>query len=89
VGELAGGFEPVDDVEVEVVPAGAAVEDEGCDSDERGHGNEDQGPAVSGHGFRVPRCGVMVKKRRSFDSANGDETAIGFAQDDTFLGLGI
>ncbi len=27
VGELAGGFEPAEDVEVEVVSAGAAVED--------------------------------------------------------------
>ena len=34
VGELAGGFEPVEDVEVEVVAAGAAVEDERKDGDE-------------------------------------------------------
>ena len=28
VGELAGGFEPIEDVEVEVVAAGAALENE-------------------------------------------------------------
>jgi len=36
VSELAGGFHPVDEVEVEVVAAGAAVEDEGEDGDAGG-----------------------------------------------------
>ena len=36
VGELPGGFEPAEDVEVEVVTAGAAVDEEGKDGDQRG-----------------------------------------------------
>ena len=40
VGELAGGLEPVEDMEVEVVTAGAAVEDESQDGDEGGEGDE-------------------------------------------------
>ena len=41
MGELAGGFEPVEEVEVEVVSAGAAVEDEREDGDESGDGDEE------------------------------------------------
>jgi hypothetical protein len=88
VGELAGGFEPVDDVEVEVVPAGAAVEDEGCDSDEGGQGDEDQGPAVSRHGFRVSR--QWVKGVEEGDADPSTARLCRFAQDDTFCGrLGL
>ena len=36
VGELAGGFHPVEEVEVEVVAAGAAVYEEGQGGEERG-----------------------------------------------------
>src|SRR6266851_2476391 len=56
VGELSGGFEPVEDVEVEVVAAGAAVAEEGDEDDERGE-REDQvveaGLSV-GHVFIFP-----------------------------------
>ncbi len=41
VSELAGGFEPVEEVEVEVVAAGAAVEDEREDGDECGYWDEE------------------------------------------------
>ena len=43
VGELAGGFEPTEDVEVEVVAAGAAVYQEGNDGQERGYGDQEVG----------------------------------------------
>ena len=43
VGELARGFEPVEEVEVEVVAAGATVDEERKDGDERGYGDEDVG----------------------------------------------
>jgi len=36
MGELAGGFEPVEKVEVEVVATGAAVDEEREDGEERG-----------------------------------------------------
>ncbi len=36
VGELAGGFHPAEEVEVEVVAAGAAVDEEWDDGEERG-----------------------------------------------------
>jgi hypothetical protein len=43
VGELAGGFHPVEEVEVEVVAAGAAIDEEWQDGDERGYWDEDVG----------------------------------------------
>ena len=51
VGELAGCLEPVEDVEVEVVAAGAAVEDERKDGDERGERKKDVGKSVALHGY--------------------------------------
>ena len=42
MGELAGGFEPVEEVEVEVVAAGAALEDEREDGDERGYRDDEE-----------------------------------------------
>ena len=42
VGELAGGLHPVEEVEVEVVAAGAAVQDEGKDGDEGGEGKDEE-----------------------------------------------
>ena len=53
MGELTGGFEPVEDVEIEVVAAGAALDDEWEDSDERGQGDEDVGQPGSGHGESI------------------------------------
>ena len=56
VAELAGGFEPVEDVEVEVVSAGAAVEEEGQDRDERGDGEYEEvesGPGFAGRNGHV------------------------------------
>ncbi len=49
MGELAGGFEPVEDVEVEVVSAGAAVEDQGQDGDKCSDGNEEEVEAAALH----------------------------------------
>ncbi len=49
VGELLGGFEPVEEVEVEVVAAGAAVEDEGKDDDECGYRDEEIGKSIARH----------------------------------------
>ena len=43
VGELAGGFEPVEEVEVEVVAAGTAVCKERDDGGKGGYGDEDVG----------------------------------------------
>jgi hypothetical protein len=43
------GFEPVDEVEVEVVAAGAAVADEREDDDERGYRNQEIGKAIAQH----------------------------------------
>ena len=44
--ELPGGFEPVEDVEVEVVATGGAVEDEGEDGYERGEREDEVVEAV-------------------------------------------
>ena len=43
MGELVGGFEPVEEMEVEVVAAGAALEDEGEDGDECGYRDNQEG----------------------------------------------
>jgi hypothetical protein len=51
VGELAGGLHPVEDVEVEVVAAGAAVEQERNDGEQRGDRDEDVGKPVAMHGY--------------------------------------
>jgi hypothetical protein len=53
VTELMGGFEPVDEVEVEVVPAGAATKKHGGYSDEGGQRKDDEGPTIARHGYRV------------------------------------
>ena len=53
VAELGGGFEPVEDVEVEVVAAGGAVEDEGKGGDEGGGRDEDVWEAVARHGLSI------------------------------------
>jgi hypothetical protein len=43
VGELLGGFEPAEDVEVEVVAAGTAVDEERDDGEECGYWDEEIG----------------------------------------------
>jgi hypothetical protein len=43
VGELVGGFEPVEEVEVEVVAAGAALKDEREDGDACGYRENEKG----------------------------------------------
>jgi hypothetical protein len=53
VSELVGGFEPVDEVEVEVVAAGAAVADERKDDDECCYRNEEIGKSIAQHEVRV------------------------------------
>jgi hypothetical protein len=88
VGELAGGFEPVEDVEVEVVAAGAAVEDERKDSDERGDRDEQVVEAVARHGVEGIVFWLVVEEKckgncRSFDCGSRGEAARAFAQDDT------
>jgi hypothetical protein len=47
VSELLGGFEPVGEVEVKVVTAGAAVADERKDDDECGYRNEEIGKSIA------------------------------------------
>jgi hypothetical protein len=49
VSELLGGFEPVDEMEVEVVATGAAVADEGKDDDECGYRDEEIGKSIAQH----------------------------------------
>jgi hypothetical protein len=49
VAELVGGFEPVEEVEVEVVAAGAAVKDEWKDGDECGERDQEVGEPVALH----------------------------------------
>ena len=61
VGELAGGFEPAEEVEVEVVAAGAAVEDEGQDGEERGERDEELVEAVAGMVQGKQVRGAMVQ----------------------------
>src|ERR1700689_1738604 len=98
VGELAGGFKPVEDVEVEVVAAGGAVEDEGKDGDQRGEGEEDVGKSVALHGVRVSQSVAMgaedlpcqvgrqrqeqLRLRGSLHCAAHDETVSSFGRDD-------
>jgi hypothetical protein len=43
VRELAGGFHPVEQMEVEVVAAGAAVDEQRKDGEEGGYGDEEIG----------------------------------------------
>ena len=53
VGELAGCLHPVEQMEVEVVAAGAAVENEGQDGDAGGEWNQEVGEPVALHVLRV------------------------------------
>ena len=72
VGELVGSFKPVEDVEVEVVAAGAALEDERKDSDERDDRDEDVGNSIAPHDSRVSRiwgADSMVNNRRCLIAA--------------------
>ena len=56
VGELAGGLEPVEDVEVEVVSTGAAAEDQGKNGDQRDERKDYgvTGKLSVGHSFILP-----------------------------------
>ena len=47
--ELGGGLLPAEQMEVEVVAAGAAVQQEGKEGDEGGEGNQQEGQPVSRH----------------------------------------
>ena len=58
VGELAGGLHPAEEVEVEVVAAGAALQDERKDSDERDEGEHKVRTSVARHDLRVAHRGT-------------------------------
>jgi len=53
VSELVGGLHPVEEMEVEVVAAGTAVEDEGKDGDAGGEWDQEIGEPVALHSLRV------------------------------------
>ena len=93
VGELAGGFKPIEDVEVEVVAAGAAVEDEREDSDERGDRDEQVVEAVALHGvegivFWLVVEGTGKSKNEMRGSLRYGGKSAAFGRDDGSLGVG-
>jgi hypothetical protein len=59
VSDLASGFEPVDEMEVEVVAAGTAAEEQRRDRDESGQGKNEQRPTIFGHEVRVTQRALM------------------------------
>ena len=54
--ELPGSLLPAEEVEVEVVAAGGAVEEEGKDGEERGEWDEEQGSIATRHRLRVKQA---------------------------------
>jgi hypothetical protein len=74
MGELACDFEPVDEVEVEVMPAGAAAKDERNDGNERGYRKKDVRRAIARHEIqgkaeRGTGKGFFVSLRRTISNA--------------------
>ena len=51
--KLFRGLEPVDDVEVEVVSAGAPADNEGQDGDERCERQDKVRSAIARHGLKI------------------------------------
>jgi hypothetical protein len=49
MGDLVSSFEPVDEVEVEVMPAGTAVDEERRDRDESDQRKQEEWPAIMRH----------------------------------------
>ena len=59
MGELVSGFEPVDEVEVEVVAARAAVEDQRQNGDERGERDKKKMEAFVLKGCTFRSCWLL------------------------------